>query len=487
MDQYASTLLAFPPEAHHVDNETYDKVVKSHLTKLSKLLKDRSADLIAHGPQLLELLNPALNSLSYLAVLHTLILPNLASSAPRELLLEKLVVFLLSFDAQQCRYAGQYLQDIFNAAGSGQYLPPSVGVEVLAAAILKLDPSGTMLTSSHVILARLAYNTDNIEPALQVLDKDIVFYPNMANHGDPQYLCDLSLSPPSYISRETQLTAILKPAVIMEYDLLCGMIYCARRDWVKAYASFERVLTFPTREGGTSKIMTEAYKKWILVSLLSKGKQVELPTYTGAAAAKLYGILGKPYTAIASLFVTENVKGLKAEAVKNTQLWLEDGNTGLMQEVLAAYQKWRVLELEQIYSKISITEIREQTKSAETGEVLTKDEDVETLIQNMIIAGMLNGVMEKNDDGTVFLTFLHPDTQRSEEDFTKELALTAARLKQLQPLFKATNERLGTSKDYIRHVIKESRQKDKNESDPTLGFDAQVDDEDLMGGVVATG
>ncbi|KAI1081181.1 hypothetical protein F5B20DRAFT_537136 [Whalleya microplaca] len=487
MDQYASTLLSFPPEPLPLDNDSYDKFAKGHLNKVSRLLKDRSADLIARGPQLLELLDPAVNSLSYLAVLHALVLPSLASSASPEVLLEKLVVFLVSFDAQQCRYAGQHLQDIFGVAGNGLYLPPSIGTEALATAILKLDPSGSMLTSSHILLARLAYNTDNIEPALQVIDKDIVFYPNMVNHGDPQYLCDTSLPPPAYISRDTQLTAILKSTAIMEYDMLCGLIYCARRDWAKATAAFERIVTFPTREGGTSKIMAEAYKKWVLVSLLSKGKQAELPSYTGAGATKLYMVLGKPYMLIASLFITENVRALKAEVEKGAQLWAEDKNTGLMQEVLAAYQKWRVLGLEQVYSKISIPEIREQTTSAETGAVLEKDEDVETLIQNMIISGMLNGVIEKNDDGTVFLVFLHPAAQLSETDFTRELAHTARRLKQLQPLFKATNERLGTNKEYIKHVVKEARRNEKTEPDPTLGFDAQVDDEDLMGGVVATG
>ena len=95
--------------------------------------------------------------------------------------------------------------------------------------------------------------------------------------------------------------------------------------------------------------------------------------------------------------------------------------------------------------------------------------------------------MQQRSPATVFLVFLHPAAQLSETDFTRELAHTARRLKQLQPLFKATNVRLGTNREYIKHVIKESRRNDKTEPDPTLDFDAQVDDEDLMGGVVATG
>ncbi|KAI1208688.1 uncharacterized protein F4807DRAFT_452292 [Annulohypoxylon truncatum] len=490
MDKIASTLLAFPPGANlncFGDNASYNANVKTHVTNLSKLLQDRNADMIIHGPDLLELLDPAINSLSYLAVLHTLVIPGVAASAPRDLILEKLVLFLVTFDARQCRYARSHLHDIFFAAGNGQYLPPSAAVEALATAILRLDPTGSLLTTSHILLAKLAYNTDNIEPALPVIDKNIVFFPGMANYGEPKYLCDLTLPPPVYLSRETGLTGVLKSSLVLEYDLLRGMMYCSRRDWAKAYDAFERVVAFPTREGGTSKIMAEAYKKWMLVSLLSKGKLVDPPPYTGAAANKLYGSLGKPYQAVAMLFVTDDVQALKTEVEKNNQLWSEDGNTGLVQEVLAAYQKWRVLGLERIYSKISLPEIRQQTTSAETGKVLENDEDVETLIQNMIISGMLNGVVEKNDDGTNFLTFLSPSTLLSEEDFASELASTALRLKQLHSFFKLTRERLGTSKEYIKHIIKEEKRAEKNEPDPTLGFDAQVDDEDLMGGIVATG
>ncbi|KAI1140394.1 hypothetical protein F5Y05DRAFT_378239 [Hypoxylon sp. FL0543] len=491
MDQLATTLLSYPPGAdlnrakHDVD---YDRDTKIHVNKLSKLLKEKNADIVAHGPELLELLNAAVNSLSYLAVLHTLIIPGIADSAPRDLILEKLVLFLNTFDARQCRYARSHLQDVFLAAGSGQYLPPSAAVESLSTAILRLDPTGSMLTNSHILLAKLAYDTNNIEPALQVIDKDIVFFPGMANSGEPKFLGDLSLPPPVYLSRETGLNGTLGVTSVLEYDMLRGMMYCSRRDWAKAYDAFDKVVTYPTREGSTSKIMIEAYKKWSLVSLLLKGKLVEPQSYTGSAASKLYGNLAKPYTVVTALFTTDNARALKAEVEKYTEIWLEDGNTGLIQEVLAHYQKWRVLGLEQIYSKISLSEIRQQTTSAETGKMLEKDEDVEMLIQNMIISGMLSGAIEKNDDGTTFLTFLSPSAQLSEQDFAKELANTALRLKQLHPVFKTTKERLGTSKEYIKHVIKEEKRAERDEADATVvGFEAHVDDEDLMGGVVATG
>ncbi|KAI2638950.1 hypothetical protein GGS26DRAFT_543341 [Hypomontagnella submonticulosa] len=492
MDKLASILLAFPPGLNLFfninDNAVYDGTVKAHLAKLSKLLREHNTDLVAHGPNLLAVLDPEVNSLSYLAVLHSLIVPGIRESTPRDLVLEKLVIFLTTFDARQSRYAGRHLLDVFHAAGSGQFLPPSVAVHVLSTAILRLDPTGSMLTSSHILLAKLAYQTNNvIPPVLEVFDKDIVFYPNMANHKEPGYLCDLTLSPPSYISPRTGLTNALRTLSVLEYDLLCGMAHCSMREWAKAYTAFERVVTFPTREGGVSKVMVEVYKKWVLVSLLAKGKLAELPSYTGAQATKLYGSSAKLYTEVATVFVGDDAGVLKAEVEKSLQQWEDDGNMGLIQEVLAAYQKWQVLRLQQIYSKVSLSEIRQQTTSAKTGAKLRENEDVEALVQNMIISGMLNGVIEKNDDGTVFLTFLPSAIKLSEEQFARELANTAFRLKELHPIFKETKERLGTSKEYIKYVIKEDKRVEKNDTDPTLGFEAHVDDEDLMGGVVATG
>ncbi|KAI1182281.1 cop9 subunit [Nemania serpens] len=484
MDQCASTLLAFPPQSEPVDNEAYNRAALVHVQRLSKILREAAGDLVGYSVELFNVIDPATNSLSHLALLHALMFPSLASNVPRDLILENLVIFLMLFDERQCRYAGSLLLDVLEAVGGGRVLPPSVAVQALATAILKLDPSGTMLTSTHLLLAKLAYETDNIASALPVIEKDIVFYPGMANHDTPQYLCDMELSPSSYISKNTGLTTLLRSSTVLEYDLLCGMMYCARREWGKARTAFKRAVTFPTKEHGCSKIMVEAFKKWILVSLLSEGKHSDSPPHASFATNKTFEILGQPYIALAMAFATDDAQQLKLEAGKNAQVWAEDGNVGLVEEVIASYQQWRVLSLQDIYTKISIPEIRRQTKSAETGSPLSNDEDVEALIQNMIIAGMLKGVIQKNDDGTKFLIFLSPTTHLSERELAEETQRAALKLKELKTVFVTTNQRLGTSKEYIKWIVKESKRDKVNEAqDPTLGFEAQIDDEDLMGGL----
>lgn len=341
-----------------------------------------------------------------------------------------------------------------------------------------------MLTSSHVLLVKLAYNSNTIDDVLPVINKSIVFYPAMADRAMPEYLADPTLTPSSYISRETGLTSTLKSSAVLEYDLFSGLVYCAARDWSKAQAALERVITFPTREGGCSKIMVDAYKKWILVSILANGKLAVLPSHTGAAATRMFQTMGDTYTNFAALFSTSDAVGLRLDVEKNAETYQNDRNTGLVNEALAAYQKWSIIGLQQVYSKLSIAEIREQTKSAETGVSLARDEDVEMLIQNMIMSGMLRGVIEKNDSGTAYLRFFansgsHDIPPLSEKDFALQLATTAKQLKELGPVLQATRERLATNKDYVKHSAKESK-RDKSGDDPMGGFSTSIEDEDLM-------
>ncbi|ETS74900.1 hypothetical protein PFICI_13384 [Pestalotiopsis fici W106-1] len=479
MDKIAALCFGFSSE-HVGDYASYEKAVNEHLGQLTKLTSDSSKPLRSHGPELLNLLDPATHSLSYLAILHDLFLPSLQGD--KASLSQKLVTFLLSFDPIQIRYAASNMSQLLALVASGQALPPSVAVNVLATAILRIDPTGSMLTSHHINLIKLAYNTDNIEPSLSVIDKSIVFYPGMGNHQKPKYLADPSLSPATFVTESQGFSTALKTPSLLEYDLLRGMAYCSRRDWPKALNALERVITYPTRDHGVSKIMTDAYKKWILVSLLCHGRLIPLPISVGSAATKAYSVLGKLYKELATVFETENAAELKEKSNASTEEWLADGNTGLVREVLSAYQEWQIKNLQQIYTKISVREIRQFTKSAQTGQILATDEDVEALIQNMIISGMLKGVIEKNDDGTAYLTFLPATAALSEDQLARELADTALRLDALNPIFKATNERLGTSKEYIKQLSRD-RQKggQDKEGDTAMDMLQNFDEEDLMG------
>ena len=71
---------------------------------------------------LLQFLDPAVNSLSYLALLELLTTAN----SPKDTdpaVVDKIVVFLLTFDARQIRHAGSIFSNLFGLIGSGQAAP----------------------------------------------------------------------------------------------------------------------------------------------------------------------------------------------------------------------------------------------------------------------------------------------------------------------------------------------------------------------------
>lgn len=359
-----------------------------------------------------------------------------------------------------------------------------MAVELLSAAILRLDPSGSLFTSTHLLLAKLAFDTNSTEPALAVIDRDVAFYPNMAGPTDLRPLCDQQLEPADYISTATNLTGPIKSTSILEYNLLCGLVYISRRDWHKAVRALERVITHPTKDKGVSKIMSESYKKWLLVGLLQQGEAPTLPSYTAAPSKDSYKALAPQYLSLAALFITTNASQLKAEVESNSLVWAEDGNMSLVTEVVSAYQKWQIINLRRIYQHVPLATVQSSTLSADTAEPLKDIDAVAGLIRDMIGSGMLKGGLEDGADGKSYLTFQDDHALMTESDFAREIALSHYNITGLSKQYKLTNERLSGSKEYLKYVAREQKRAEKDEAEGRAPFTSQVEDEDLMTGVM---
>ncbi|KAK4153912.1 hypothetical protein C8A00DRAFT_14919 [Chaetomidium leptoderma] len=482
MDQLASVLLDFPPAGGLADDERYHLAVKSHIHKVDKLAVTQNFNPAA--AQLLDHVHPGVNSISHLRLL---IAARAANSIPQADMLAKVSIFLSTFDARQIRYAGKAFSVVLDWLVSGSLFPASVAVELLTTALLRLDPTGSVLTSHHVALAKLAFTTDNVEPALPLLEKNIVFYPGAKGLQESRPLCGLDLPPAAYITTQSGLTSQLSSSDVLQYDLLRGLCFIQRRAWSQALDALERVITYPTKDNNScSKIMVEAHNKWILVGLLLNGKTPALPAITSPGPQKAFTALGKPYQSIGKAFEDNTAEMLNAEfASVGAQFFSEENNLNLMRLVMQHYQRWQILNLRQIYTKISLEQIRKRTQSAETAAPLATEAEMEKLVHQMIDEGMLSGVIERPADGPAYLSFLAPDEELSEAEFAQKMSSTAQRLKALEPLVKATNERLGTSRDYVRFLVGQQKKEKDGRRDYELTFLNQVEDEDLMTGVVA--
>lgn len=148
-------------------------------------------------------------------------------------------------------------------------------------AILRLDPTGSVLTSSHLLFVEQCLKHRTFSLALPVLDKDIYHIPSSIEDKFAttaiEEPCDPQAAPSSYITIGSGLTEELDGHRILEYFLYGAMIYMGLSNWQRALHFLEIVIRAPTRSC-VSKVQLEAYKKWILVNLIEYGTVVRFFT-----------------------------------------------------------------------------------------------------------------------------------------------------------------------------------------------------------------
>lgn len=312
-----------------------------------------------------------------------------------------------------------------------------------------------------------------------------VFVPASANQSPLQYICNVSAPPATYLSLTTGLTEKLTNEMVMNYDYRCGGIFMLLRRWDEAHAAFDRIVTFPTADGTFTQTMIDAYKKWMLTGIIALGRRPDLPPYVHPIASRNYPMIGKPYLDLATVFSSGSAQELRSEAEKYTATWEEDGNTDLVNEVLEAFQKWEIMNLSNLYSRLDLMLVRQLTNSGKTGEALATEQEVETLVRGMIESGMLRATLTPHSDGTMCLTFSSQGEDLSEEAFALKMKEAVDRLKTLGRIVETTNLRLTMSEDYAKHLDREQKRNEKGDpNDPGLAFDQSVEDENLMSGIL---
>ncbi|KAG5923647.1 hypothetical protein E4U42_004893 [Claviceps africana] len=462
--------------------KAYDGSIRQHIASLKGSASEIGAVALSHTKELLESINPSLHSISYLFVLRTLVeSSNSDPQVPLKLLLDAIVEFLLNFDPLQIRYVGQSLRILLEKVGSGQLFSASAAVELLAAVILRIDPTGSLFTSTHFILAQLAYNSNSTEAALRVIDRDILFYPHSMGAKENSVLCDPSLPTTSFISTQTGLTSDITTAMVLEYNHVRGLMYISRRDWIRAKEAFEQVVSHPIKDRAVSRIMVDSYKRWVLVALLGQGRASALPSYTTATAQSSYKISGRVYNNVAETFPCLDAEALKSQIQENAPTWEEDGTSSLVQEVLSSYQKWQVAGLRKTHKRVEISVARQMTSNAETGKSLEDDDAMLTLIRQMMADGMLHGSSLEQDDSGIWYLFFSGDSL-TEAEFAAQIAQSYQNIESISKQYKQMNDELSSSKEYVKHLAREQKRAEKDGADAGIGFDSQIEDEDLMSG-----
>lgn len=176
---------------------------------------------------------------------------------------------------------------------------------------------------------------------MPILDNDIYFFPQSQNPPlDSTSSLPLTLHNDTglYLSTTSGYSTKLNHRDVVEYFLYAAMLYMAAKRWRRASHFLEVVVTSPATKY-VSSVMVEAYKKWILVSLLENDSVSSAEPWShengmtdghtkdrqlsgvSAAALKTLRALAKPYDALREAFDQKNLVRLKVEIAEGHAIW----------------------------------------------------------------------------------------------------------------------------------------------------------------------
>lgn len=509
MDALLPQLLSFPPHpepAKPLSDSEYDKHIKNLIHHINTIPASKLTSGVPGGGDLLDIIDPSKNTLPYLYTL----LAHICNSGgkqkfgsisdsfrPGSALWQKMLDFMERFDERQIRYAGTELRRLIDATAikAQRVSQPWAAIPPIRSAILRVDESGSTFTSSHTTFAHLCLEARAYTAALPVLDHNIYHFPPTTNRSAENsmfpHLSSHHDSSSTFITPDSGLSAKLEYRDHLEFFLYGAMIFMGMKKWKRALLFLEIVMMSPVINN-ISKIQVDAYKKWVLVSLLYKGHPLDLPKTLSQQATKQYHAICKAYDGFAEVFKDgilneESDQRLIAEANAGEAWWDGDCNRGLIIEVIHAFRQFSVLQLGKTFAALTVADIARRTSPAPNDYAGTGD-----YVIHLISAGILNATISQpsNDPASWILRFSDSTSgplSRTEEQQQQHLEKQTRKINLLMEHIREADRKLSLNKDYIADAkkAKKTRVNDleggMDESPWMTHGDAYEHDEDMMG------
>ncbi|KAI9891923.1 MAG: hypothetical protein M1814_002308 [Vezdaea aestivalis] len=505
MDELLAQLLSFPPHpllAQPIGEEEYE----NHITRVLLYLGKTSNNALSNGmngpDNLLNMLDPAVNSLSFLWVLvaqgkarpDQVSGQDIAANAsnPSASFWKDCLRFSEQFDVRQIRFAAAKWRELLDVMATIARAAdmPILAVHPIRAAILRLDPESSTFTSNHHLFVSLCLEAKLYRAALPVIDKDIHDFPSGATNVTTGVPASLNGTSSSNITLSSGFSAKMTYQTYLEYYLYGAMAYMYLKKWSKALDFLTCVITAPV---GTnpSAIMVEAYKKWVLVGLIHKGALLKYPSQTAAASTRAYHSTAKAYEGVAILFERGEAVKLQSEVKEGQVIWAQDQNSGLIEQTLKAFRKFCILSIDRVYASVQLSTLA-----------------LYDPLGGSIAATQLL-VLEMISNGDFYASLTFPDSQGdSEQDSLNDAdpmlrihgglslageasQLTAveaqlSRITDLEKRIQATDRRLAFGKEYLQSTVKSRKNRETgitlSDRVERFGMMMELDeDEDLMG------
>ncbi|CAK9294064.1 unnamed protein product [Gordionus sp. m RMFG-2023] len=297
---------------------------------------------------------------------------------------------------------------------------PLKGMSIIAKAITNIQNESSELTTIHSDLLHLCLSSRDLTPSLQFLDIDITSINKENNKCDSKY--------------------------ILLYYYYGGLIYLALKNYERSFLFFEIGLTIPAHS--ISLIMVETLKKYIILSLLTHNKVINLPKFTSNIVVRVIKPICQPYLDIANAYMNSpnNIALLENKLAEHTELLNKDGNMGLAKQLKKAFHKNHLKKLSKIYLTISIDNLTNQLKLQ--NENLTK-----RLLIEMIMNGEIHGKIDEYKGIMVFYDEDFKSYYSDGDKLMKTLREEGQKCMDLRNHMEKITNKISTNPQYIQKVF----------------------------------
>ncbi|KAL3661406.1 hypothetical protein V7S43_013609 [Phytophthora oleae] len=217
------------------------------------------------------------------------------------------------------------------------------------------------------------------------------------------------------------------------YAYYGGLLYLGEKRYQDAVDFFQLAITAPAVS--LSAFAVEAYKKLVLVTLISKGEAVLLPKYTPFVVTRHVENHCAAYTDLGHAFVANKSLAAVQEVVaKNEELFIREGNFGLVKQIVQAFKQRKLLQLTRTYATIELTQIATAAGMSSSDAVAA-----EKMLLALISTGQMDAVIDKqkamvrfvlqNEDGGAQQDETQCEATRKLQDEMEKLVLVASQLR----------------------------------------------------------
>ncbi|XAR58264.1 hypothetical protein NMG60_11026696 [Bertholletia excelsa] len=396
------------------------------ITHLHGLLKQSEELIQSESARLmgcLAELDPSKHSLGYLYILEACTSTVISKEQANEMVIS-IARFINDCAAEQIHLAPEKFISICKKFKDQVMLleAPMRGVVPMLTAVRKLQPSSEHLTPLHPDFLLLCLLAKCYKTGLRILEDDIF--------------------------------EVDQPRDFFLYCYYGGMICVGQKHFRKALELLHNVVTAPMST--VNAIAVEAYKKYVLVSLIHLGQfSTSFPKYTSSVAQRNLKTFSQPYIELANCYGDGKISELETFVQANRETFESDHNLGLVKQVVSSMYKQNIQRLTQTYLTLSLQDIANTVQ-------LNSSKEAEMHVLQMIQDGEIYATINQKDG---MVRFLEEPEQYKTCEMIERIDLSNQRIMTLSKKLTAMDEQLSCDPQYLGKAGRERQRFDFDDFD----------------------